>query len=159
MKTKKIVCLILALLVTGCSNSLSLSNKKVDMSMNESTTTTTTKTTAKKITTEKKNTIVNTIWEYIGTNGHYKYIYFKKDNTGVDDFAYYVYDTSARYKTSACHFHGYGNIINETKDIFEFRLDNGEILSLRWLGASSFTMNKTNYSKVDINKLTLVECK
>ena len=106
MKTKKIVCLLLALLVTGCSNSLSLTKRKVDVSIDQSTTTTTTKITAKKITTEQKNIIVNTIWEYIGTNGHYKYIYFKKDNTGVDDFSYYIYDTSSRYKTSACHFEG-----------------------------------------------------
>ena len=159
MKAKKIVCLLLALLVTGCSNSLSLSKKKVDVNINESTTITTTTTTAKKITTEQKNTIINTIWEYIGNNGHYKYIYFKKDNTGVDDFSYYIYDTSSRYKTSACHFAGYGNIINDSKDTMQFRLDNGETYSIKWTGSTSFTMDKIRYSKIDNSKITLVECK
>ena len=165
MRLKKIVCLLLALLVTGCSTpSLSLSSGSHEydpISINDDTTTTTTTTTTAKVSKTTKETghnIINTIWEFVGNNGNYKYIYFKSDSTGIDDFSYYVYDTSSRYKTSACHFQGFGNITsNETKNL-DFQLDNGEKFIINWINKDSFSMDNIRYTKVSNSKIALVDC-
>lgn len=165
MRLKKIVCLLLALLVTGCSTpSLSLSTGDYEdnpISINDDTTTTTTTTTTAKVSKTTKETghnIINTIWEFVGNNGNYKYIYFKSDSTGIDDFSYYVYDTSSRYKASACHFQGYGNITSNEINVLDFQLDNGDKFIINWLSKDSFLMDNVNYVKVATDKVTLVNC-
>ena len=164
MKIKKTICLLLITLVTGCSASLSLSgdsHTNGPISIGDTTTTTkTTKITAKtnKTTKEKQHSLDNTIWEYVGTNNNYKYLYFKDDNTNVDEFAVYSYDTSSRYIASACHFLGFGDIISNDADKVVIELDNGKDYTLNFKTNTTFIFEDITYTRVNNNKLTLTSC-
>ncbi len=165
MKIKKTICLLLITLVTGCSASFSLSgeshsNDKVISIGDTTTTTKTTKTTAKTTSTTKENKRIldNTIWEFIGTNSNYKYIYFKDDSTNVDEFAVYKYDTVSRFKTSACHFVGFGDVLSNDNKETIIELDNGSKYNLKWLSSTSFNFEGVTYNKVANDKITLVAC-
>lgn len=139
--------------------------KKTTKKTTSTTTTTmvTTTQTTVATTTAKKEVgynFVSTYWEYVGSNGNYKYIHFAKDETGIDDFAFKYYDTKSQYVASACHFRGFGNIINNTKSTTIFQLDDGTEYTMTWINANSFKIDDTTYTKVvnKVNTSNINEC-